>query len=83
MKGSKFRPWVIPVGFTLNVISPPSQAGTITELKPAMNFGTGMDYNIWKSLYVGADVRYFLATTSLDGTNVNGLTAGGSLGFGF
>ena len=83
MKGSKFRPWVIPVGFTLNVISPPSQAGTITELKPAMNFGTGMDYNIWKSLYVGADVRYFLATSSLDGTNVNGLTAGGSLGFGF
>ena len=83
MKGSKFRPWVIPVGFTLNVISPPSQAATITELKPAMNFGGGMDYNIWKSLYVGADVRYFLATTSLDGTNVNGLTAGGSLGFGF
>jgi hypothetical protein len=83
MKGSKFRPWLIPVGFTLNIISPPSQANTITELKPGMNFGTGMDYNIWKSLYVGADVRYFLATSSLDGTNVNGLTAGGSLGFGF
>ena len=83
MKGSKFRPWVIPVGFTLNVISPPSQVNAITELKPAMNFGGGMDYNIWKSLYIGADVRYFLATTQLDGTNVNGLTAGGQLGFGF
>ena len=83
MKGSKFRPWVIPVGFTFNIISPPSQANTITELKPGMNFGTGMDYNLWKSLYVGADVRYFLATSSLDGTNVNGLTAGGQLGFGF
>ncbi len=83
MKDSKLRPWIIPVGFTLNVISPPSQLNTITELKPAMNFGTGVDYNIWKSLYVGADVRYFLATSSLDGTNVNGLTAGGSLGFGF
>ena len=83
MKGSKFRPWVIPVGFTFNIVSPPSQANTITHLKPGMNFGTGMDYNIWKSLYVGADVRYFLATTSLDGTNVNGLTAGGQLGFGF
>ena len=83
MKGSKFRPWVIPVGFTLNVISPPSQANAITELKPAMNFGGGMDYNIWKSLYIGADVRYFLATSTLDGTNVNGLTAGGQLGFGF
>ncbi|WP_262964463.1 porin family protein [Methylobacter psychrophilus] len=83
MKDSKLRPWIIPVGFTLNVISPPSQINSITELKPAMNFGTGVDYNIWKSLYVGADVRYFLATSSLDGTNVNGLTAGGSLGFGF
>jgi len=83
MKGEKIRPWVIPVGFTLNIISPPSQANTITELKPAMNFGTGVDYNVWKSLYIGADVRYFLATSSLDGTNVNGLTAGGSVGFGF
>jgi len=83
MKGSDFRPWIIPVGFTLNVISPPSQANTITVLKPAMNFGTGVDYNVWKSLYVGADVRYFLATDTLNGTNVNGLTAGGTLGFGF
>ena len=83
MKGSKIRPWVIPVGFTFNIISPPSQANTITELKPGMNFGTGVDYNIWKSLYIGGDVRYYLATSSLDGTNVNGLTAGGQLGFGF
>ena len=83
MNGSKLRPWIIPVGFTMNIISPPSQANTITELKPGMNFGGGVDYNIWKSLYLGADVRYFLATSSLDGTNLNGLTAGGTLGFGF
>ena len=83
LRGSDFRPWIIPVGFTLNVISPPSQANSITELKPAMNFGTGVDYRVWKSLYIGADVRYFLATSTLDGTNVNGLTAGGTLGFGF
>ena len=83
LNGSKLRPWIIPVGFTLNIISPPSQVNTITELKPGMNFGGGVDYNVWKSLYIGADVRYFLATSSLDGTNVNGLTAGGSVGFGF
>ena len=83
LKGSSIRPWIIPVGFTINAISPPSQANAITELKPAMNFGGGVDYNIWKSLYIGADVRYFLATTRLDNTNVNGLTAGGSIGFGF
>ncbi len=83
LHGSSLRPWVIPVGFTLNVISPPSQANAITELKPAMNFGGGVDYNIWKSLTIGADVRYYLATSTLDGTNVNGFTAGGTLGFGF
>jgi len=83
LKDSKIRPWIIPVGFTFNIISPPSQANAITHLKPGMNFGTGVDWNIWKSLYLGADVRYFLATTQLDGTNVNGLTAGGTLGFGF
>ncbi len=82
-EGSKLRPWIIPAGFTLNIISPPSQANTITELMPAMHFGTGVDYNIWKSIYVGADVRYNMAFGTLNGTNVNGLTAGGSLGFGF
>ena len=83
LKGEKLRPWIIPVGLTLNFISPPSQANTISYLKPGMNFGTGVDYNVWKSIYVGADVRYFFATTQLDGTNVNGLTAGGQIGLGF
>ena len=82
-EGSKLRPWIIPVGFTMNVISPPSQVNAITELMPAMHFGTGVDYNIWKSIYVGTDVRYNMAFGTLNGTNVNGLTAGGSVGFGF
>jgi hypothetical protein len=82
-KGSKLRPWVIPAGFTLNVISPPSQLNTITELMPAIHFGGGVDYNIWRNLYVGADVRYNWALNKLDGTNVNGFTAGGSIGIGF
>ena len=82
-EGSKLRPWIIPTGFTLNVISPPSQANAITELMPAMHFGAGLDYNIWKSIYVGTDIRYNMAFGTLNGTNVNGLTAGGSVGFGF
>ena len=83
LKGSALRPWIIPVGLTLNFVSPPSQLNTISYLKPGMNFAAGVDYNVWKSLYIGADVRYFLATSQLDGTNVNGLTAGGQVGFGF
>jgi len=82
-KGSKLRPWIIPAGFTLNVMSPPSQINTISHLMPAMHFGAGADYNIWKNIYVGADVRYNWALNKLDGTHVNGFTAGGSLGIGF
>jgi opacity protein-like surface antigen len=83
LKGSKLRPWIIPAGFTLNVMSPPSQVNTISHLMPAIHFGGGVDYNIWKNIYVGADVRYNWALNKLDGTNVNGFTAGGSLGIGF
>jgi hypothetical protein len=81
LKGSAFRPWLIPVGFELNVISPPSNA--ITVLTPGMMFGVGADYKIWKNLYVGADVRYHYAPGDVDGVNVNTLNAGGYLGIGF
>jgi hypothetical protein len=81
LKGSAFRPWLIPVGFELNVISPPSNA--ITVLEPGMVFGVGADYKIWKNLYVGADVRYHYAPGNVDGININTLNAGGYLGIGF
>ena len=81
MKGSKFRPWLIPVGFDINIISPPSDA--ITVLNPGIQFGAGADYNIWKNLYAGADVRYHYTTDDTDGVRTDGLTAGGYLGIGF
>lgn len=81
MKGSAFRPWIIPVGFEVNVISPPSDA--ITVLNPGMQFGLGADYKIWKDIYIGADARYHQTLGSSDGVRTNGLTAGGYLGLGF
>jgi len=81
MKGSDFRPWLIPFGLTMNVISPPSNG--VTVLNPGMQFGTGAEYAIWKAIKVGADVRYNLTGRSVDGVNTNGLTAGGYLGIGF
>ncbi|MCX7095406.1 MAG: porin family protein [Methylobacter sp.] len=81
MKGSAFRPWLIPVGFELNVISPPSDA--ITVLNPGMQFGAGADYKIWKDLYVGADARYHYSADNIDGVRTDGVTAGGYLGIGF
>lgn len=81
LKGSAFRPWIIPVGFEINVVSPPSDA--ITVLSPGMQFGIGADYKIWKDLYIGADARYHQSLGSVDGVRTNGVTAGGYLGLGF
>lgn len=81
LKGSKFRPWVIPVGLAFHVISPPSES--ITVFNPGMMFGAGADYNFWKSMYVGADARYHLTSRSGDGVNTDGFTAGGYIGLGF
>ena len=80
MEGSKFRPWIIPAGLAIHVISPPSES--ITVLEPGVMFGVGADYNIWKTMYVGADARYHLAG-KIDGVDVSGFTVGGYLGIGF
>jgi opacity protein-like surface antigen len=81
MKGSKFRPWLIPIGLGLHVISPPSNG--VTVLNPGMMFGAGAEYQVWKAMHVGADVRYHLTGRSVDGVNTDGMTAGGYLGIGF
>ena len=81
MKGSKFRPWIIPVGLAIHVISPPSDG--VTVLVPGMHFAAGMDYNVWHNIFIGADVRYNLTFGDLDGVNVSGMTTGAYVGFGF
>lgn len=82
LKGSDFRPWVIPVGFAMNIISPPSES--ITVLQPALMFGLGADYRVWKNVYVGADARYQQNIgRTLDGVQTNGFSVGGYLGLGF
>jgi hypothetical protein len=81
LKGHDFRPWLIPAGFEVNVISPPS--GAVTVLNPGMMFGAGADYKIWKDIYAGADVRYHYTADDIDGVDTDGITAGGYIGLGF
>ncbi|MGR9085943.1 MAG: porin family protein [Gammaproteobacteria bacterium] len=81
MKGSDFRPWVIPVGMAFHVISPPSES--ITVFNPGVMFGGGADYKLWKDIYVGVDGRYHLTGGAGDGVNTDGFTAGGYIGLGF
>lgn len=81
MKGSALRPWVIPVGLAMHVISPPSNG--VTVFNPGAMFALGADYKIWKDIYVGADARYHWTANNADGVNTDGYTAGGYLGLGF
>ncbi|MDT8424490.1 MAG: porin family protein [Methyloprofundus sp.] len=83
LKGSDFRPWIIPVGFGLHVISPTSNG--ITYLKPAMQFAAGADYRVWNDIYLGADFRYNLGFQSVPNgeINVDGFTTGAYVGIGF
>ncbi len=80
-EGSKIRPWIIPMGFALHVVSPTTES--ITYLIPGVQFGAGVDYNIWKNFYVGIDGRYQLSAGKSDGVKVDGMTAGGYFGIGF
>jgi hypothetical protein len=81
LEGQRFRPWIIPAGFAVHVVSPTTES--ITYLAPGMMFAGGMDYRIWKEFYLGADVRYHETFGKTDGVNVSGLTAGAYLGIGF
>ncbi len=80
MKGSKFRPWIIPIGLSLNVISPPSES--ITVLAPGIVFGVGADYNLWEDIYVGIDGRYH-EIADQDGVDQDGFELGAYVGIGF
>ncbi|GAB6068688.1 hypothetical protein JCM13664_20090 [Methylothermus subterraneus] len=87
LRGSIVRPWIIPVGFGLHVISPPSDG--VTVLNPGMVFGAGADVNLWKNLYAGIDFRYHVTPerksglSGVESTDTDHLTAGGYIGFGF
>lgn len=91
-----FRPWIIPFGLGIHVISPPSSG--VTYLDPGLMVGVGSEYRIWEQVYAGVDFRYHFTggalnykstpntvngATILNSTDLNGLTAGAYLGFGF
>ena len=98
MEGS-LRPWIIPFGLAINVVSPPSSG--VTVLNPGLMLGTGIEYNLWKNIWIGSDFRYQFTGGDLNyryqGANssgavngaiynqtpTQGLTAGGYIGVGF
>jgi hypothetical protein len=81
MHGSKLRPWIIPVGLDINVLGVPTNA--VSVLSSGMNFGAGAEYDLFRGIVVGTDLRYHYSTSRLDGTPVDGFNAGGYVGFKF
>jgi opacity protein-like surface antigen len=81
MHGSKLRPWIIPIGLEINILGVPSNA--VSVLNSGMQFGGGAEYDIWRGIVLGADARYHYATSTIDGTNTNGVSLGGYVGFKF
>ncbi|MDX1412068.1 MAG: hypothetical protein R3351_07910 [Nitrospirales bacterium] len=80
MEGSRFRPWIIPVGLDFHVISPPSNDTTVLDI--GVQFAVGAQYRLWKAVHLGVDGRFHLATGQTDTTNNFG-TAGAYLGIAF
>ncbi len=80
MEGSRFRPWIIPVGLDFHVISPPSNDTTVLDI--GVQFGVGAQVRVWKALHLGVDGRFHLATGQTGTTNNFG-TAGAYLGIAF
>ncbi len=81
MHGSKLRPWIIPVGLELNILGVPSRA--VSVLNSGMQFGGGVEYELFRGIVLGSDVRYHYSTSKIDGTETDGFSAGGSVGFKF
>ena len=81
MHGSAVRPWIVPAGIDFNIISPPSDG--VTVLNTGMQFGAGVDFDLFSGIVAGLDGRYHWTPDDIDGIDTDGFTLGGSLGFRF
>jgi opacity protein-like surface antigen len=70
MEGSAFRPWIIPVGLDIMVISPPSNQTQYLDV--GVQFGVGIEYEIWKAFKLGLDGRYHLMANMTNTNNSYG-----------
>jgi opacity protein-like surface antigen len=79
-QGADLQPWVIPVGLDFHVISPPSNSSSYLDI--GVQFGAGLEYRIWKELWLGVDGRYHLASNQTNTVNNFG-TIGSYVAIGF
>jgi len=80
MEGSRIRPWIIPIGLDFIVISPPSDG--VGYLDIGVQFGAGVEMQLYKAFKLGLDGRFHLAGNATHSTN-NAGTLGMYLGIAF
>ncbi len=80
MEGSAFRPWLIPVGLDIHVISPPSNQTQYLDV--GVQFGAGFEYQVWKAFKLGMDARYHV-TANMTNTSNSYLQVGPYVGISF
>lgn len=67
MEGSPLRPWIIPVGLDIMVISPPSNQTQYLDV--GVQFGAGAEYEVWRAFKLGLDARYHLMANMTNTSN--------------
>jgi len=67
MEGSVIRPWIIPVGLDIHVISPPSNQTQYLDV--GAQFGAGIEFHVYKAFKIGIDARYHLAANMTNTVN--------------
>jgi hypothetical protein len=70
MEGSAFRPWIIPAGLDIMVISPPSNQTQYLDV--GVEFGVGAEYAVWKAFKLGVEGRYHLMANMTNTNNSYG-----------
>ncbi|MFO0775338.1 MAG: hypothetical protein U0172_11810 [Nitrospiraceae bacterium] len=67
MEGSAFRPWLIPIGLDIHVISPPSNQTQYLDV--GVQFGAGFEWQVFKAFKLGVDARYHLTANMTNTVN--------------
>lgn len=85
-EGGKLRPWIIPAGLGIHIISPPSDAATVLDV--GAHFGAGVDYELFRGMRVGIDSRYNVTANFTDNNQKGSFkndfwTVGGYIGLDF
>lgn len=80
MEGNAFRPWLIPVGLDIHVISPPSNQTQYLDV--GVQFGAGFEWQVWRAFKLGMDARYHL-TANMTNTSNSYMQVGPYVGIAF